>query len=250
MKLMLIPALLCGLLHCATQASGVTIESVPGSGLDGFIQTELEETVSLTCTHEATSEDDSELVWLRNGALVSLNEVNKKGPSRVCISPVILDDREAIFTCHLQGNASVSASVVLNVTYPPSLNGSEVVTVEEEATMVLLCDIDAHPQVSAVVWTLNGTEVDLKAGRFSLTNDGLTSKLSTDKVQRSLHEGTYSCMAESPMYGSRDKEFTVDVTDKTLKFPLYPMIAGIVVVCLTTILAVASRWRKIVKCFK
>lgn len=78
--------------------------------------------------------------------------------------------------------------------------------------MVLLCEMDAHPPVSGIEWTLNGTKVDLKAGRFSLTNDGLTSRLSTTKVQKSLHEGTYSCTAVSPMYGPQTKEFTVSVT--------------------------------------
>lgn len=239
---MLLNSLLC----CAAQTSGVTIESTPGIDSYGFIHTELEETVSLTCISEA----DSELVWLRNDAPVSLKEGNKKGQSRVCISPVILADREAIFTCHQRSNTSERSSVKLNVTYPPALTGSEVVTVEEEATMVLLCNIEAHPPVSALMWTFNGTEVDLKAGRFVLTNNGLTSTLSTDKVQRSLHEGVYSCIADSPMYGTRTQVFTVDVTDKTLKFPLWPMVAGIVVVCLTTILAVASRWRKIAKLCK
>uniref|UniRef100_A0A8C6T4K3 Transmembrane and immunoglobulin domain containing 1 n=1 Tax=Neogobius melanostomus TaxID=47308 RepID=A0A8C6T4K3_9GOBI len=225
----------------------VSITSTPDDGVDGIIHTELGKTVSLTCTHNATSEADSELVWLRNDAVVSLNEGNKKGQSRVCISPVILADKEATFTCHLQSNASDRASVVLNVTYPPSVTDAEVITVEEEATMVLPCDIDAHPPVSSVIWNLNGTEMDLKAGRFILTNDGLTSRLSTDKVQRSLHEGTYECIVDSPLYGSQTNVFTVNVTDKTMKFPLWPMVAGIVVVCLTTLLAVAARWRKIVK---
>lgn len=232
---------------CAAQTPGITIESSPAiSG--GFIQTELEETVSLTCRH--ASEVDSELVWLRNDALVSLNEGNKNGQSRVCISPVILADREAVFTCHLQNNASDRASVVLNVTYPPPLSGSEMKTFEEEETMVLECNIEANPPVSAVMWTLNGTEVDLKEFGFSLTNNGFSSRLTTDSVERSLHEGTYSCITQSPMYGQRAKVFNVNVTDKTLKFPLWPMIAGIVVVFLTSVLAVAARWKKIVKCCK
>lgn len=250
MKLIWILSLLSCLLCWAAQTSGVTIESTPAAGLEGFIHTELEETVSLTCRPDAASDADAELVWLRNGARVSLNEGNKNGQSRVCISPVILADKEAVFTCHLQSNSTESASVVLNVTYPPSVSGSEEMTVEEEAKMVLECNIDAVPAVSAVLWTLNGTEVDLREGKFSLTNNGLMSQLSTGKVQRSLHEGTYSCRADSPMYGPQTKVFIINVTDKVMKFPLYPMIAGIVVVCLTTILAVASRWRKIAKCCK
>lgn len=35
--------------------------------------------------------------------------------------------------------------------------------------------------------------------------------------------------------------------EKTLKLPLYPIIAGVVVVCLTGLLAVVSRWTKISK---
>lgn len=32
-----------------------------------------------------------------------------------------------------------------------------------------------------------------------------------------------------------------------MKFPMMPMIAGLVVVVLTTLLAVVSRWKKIIK---
>lgn len=35
--------------------------------------------------------------------------------------------------------------------------------------------------------------------------------------------------------------------DTTMKFPLMPIIAGAVVVCLTALLAVVSRWEKITK---
>ncbi|KAJ0004525.1 hypothetical protein NQD34_010739 [Periophthalmus magnuspinnatus] len=250
MRLMLIPAILNCLFYFSTQTSGVTIESIPAANSEGYILTELNKTISLTCKHDATSDIDNELVWLRNDALVSLNEGNKNGQSRVCISPVILEDRETIFTCYLRSNASNRVSVVLNVTYPPPLTDSEEITVEEEASLILNCVIEAYPPVSSVVWMLNGTEVDLKEGRFTLANNGLSSTLSTEKVQQSLHEATYICAAVSPLYGTKTKVFTVNVTDKTLKFPLYPMIAGIVVVCLTSILAVASRWRKIVKCCK
>ncbi|XP_072302218.1 transmembrane and immunoglobulin domain-containing protein 1 isoform X2 [Eucyclogobius newberryi] len=230
--------------------TGVTIESTPVANSDGYIHTALEEIVSLTCKHNTTSEDDNELVWLRNDVQVSLNEGNKKGQSRVCISPVILEDRETTFTCHLRNNASDRHSVVLNVTHAPPLTDPEVVTVEEEASLILKCNIEAYPPVSSVVWKLNGTNVDLKASQLTLTNDGLFSTLTTEKVQRSLHEATYHCETESPLYGPQTKVFTVHVTDKTLKFPLYPMIAGIVVVSLTALLAVAARWRKIVKCVK
>lgn len=71
--------------------------------------------MSLVCLGSET-EDDEELVWLRNGAAVSLKEENKNGISRVCVTPVIYEDNGATFTCHLSRNNTVRASVTLNVT--------------------------------------------------------------------------------------------------------------------------------------
>ncbi|XP_068572599.1 transmembrane and immunoglobulin domain-containing protein 1 [Cebidichthys violaceus] len=252
MKLMFRPLLFHFLLLCAIQTFGVKIQSDPEVNSEGVIQTELEKIVSLVCHSDGGHEAqvDEELVWLRNGAVVSLTEENKKGHSSVCVSPVIYEDDGATFTCHLGKNATVKASVTLNVTYHPQLSGLEEVAVEEEAELVLRCDIWANPTVSSVSWTLNGSAVDLVAGGFSLTNDGFTSQLTTNSVERSLHEGTYQCTVKSPIYGEHSKQFSVTVTGKTLKVPLMPMIAGIVVVCLTTLFAVVSRWKKITKCCK
>ncbi|XP_047462105.1 transmembrane and immunoglobulin domain-containing protein 1 [Mugil cephalus] len=244
-------ALLLLLLCCATQILGISIQTTPDAD-GGVIATELDKTVSLVCALGASSEteDDNELVWLRNSALVSLVEENKKGRSSVCVSPVIYDDNDATFTCYQRTNDTVRMSVTLNVTYPPQLSGAEDVVVEEEAELVLQCNIQANPPVSSVSWTHNGTAVDLLAGGFSVTNDGFTSQLRSRFGERGLHEGTYSCTAVSPKYGSHSKVFHVSVTDKTIKFPLMPMIAGIVVVCLTALLAIVARWKKIAKCCK
>lgn len=247
MKFMLIPVLFSLFLHCTSQ-SAITIESTPAANADGFIHASLQDTVSLTCKTDII--EDNELVWLRNDAVVSLQEGNKQGQSKLCISPVILEDTEATFTCYQRSNISDKVSVVLNITYPPALTESEQVTVEEEATLALQCNIKALPPVSSVTWILNGTKVDLGTGLFTITTDTFTSKLSTEKVHRLLHEGLYQCIADSPMYGIHTMDFKVTVTAKTLKFPLFPMIAGIVVVCLTAILAVVSRWKKITKCCK
>ncbi|CAJ1063944.1 hypothetical protein L3Q82_022261 [Xyrichtys novacula] len=235
------------LLHCATQTLGVKIESVPAFNGERVIQTELEKTVSLVCQPEGGLESEEELMWLRNDAAVTLKEGNTKGSSKVCVTPVIHDDNGATFTCRLRKNATISTSVTLDVTFPPQLSGSEEVTVEEEAVLALSCDIWANPQVSSVSWTLNGSAVDLLASGFTVTNDGSTSQLSTSSVEESLHQGTYQCTASSPKYGEHNKVFRVTVTEKTIKFPLMPIIAGVVVVVLTALLAVASRWKKIAK---
>lgn len=74
--------------------------------------------MSLLCQPEgsAETETDEELVWLRNGVMVSLKDDNKIGRSSVCVTPVIYEDNEATFTCHLSNNATRRASITLNVT--------------------------------------------------------------------------------------------------------------------------------------
>ncbi|XP_029304475.1 transmembrane and immunoglobulin domain-containing protein 1 [Cottoperca gobio] len=252
MKLMFRPLLFHLLLFCASQTLGVNIQTLPEVNSEGVIQTELEKTVSLVCQPDVghDTQADEELVWLRNGAAVSLTEGNKKGRSSVCVTPIIYEDNGATFTCHLRKNATVTASVTLNVTYPPQLSGSEEVVVEEEAMLVLQCDILANPPVSSVSWAFNGSEVDLLSGGFSLTNDGFTSQLTANRVKKSLQEGTYHCTTKSPIYGIDSKQFIVTVTEKTVKIPLMPFIAGVVVVFFTALLAVASWWNKITKCCK
>ncbi|XP_070699714.1 transmembrane and immunoglobulin domain-containing protein 1 [Pempheris klunzingeri] len=251
MKLMTASPLFHLFLCCATQTLGVQIQSVPDINGEGVIHTELTKIVSLVCQSDGGSEAEAEeeLVWLRNDAAVSLKEGNKNGRSTVCVTPIIHEDNGANFTCHLRKNATASASVTLNVTYPPQLTGSENVTVEEEAVLVLRCDIWANPPVSSLTWTLNGSKVDLLAGAFTVTNDGFTSQLSAERVEKSLHEGTYQCSADSPIYGGHRKLFHVTVTAKTMKL-MMPIIAGLVVVVLTALLAVASRWKKIATCCK
>uniref|UniRef100_A0A8C5G030 Ig-like domain-containing protein n=1 Tax=Gouania willdenowi TaxID=441366 RepID=A0A8C5G030_GOUWI len=248
MMLMLKVISLLLLLHCGCQTFGLEIQSDPGVNGDGVVQVDLEKTVSLVCAHDSTGsgtgeDEHEELVWLRNGAEVALKDENRKGHSSVCVTPVIHEDNRATFTCHLRGNTSVRTSVTLDVIYLPQLSGSEHITVENEAMLVLQCDIWANPPVSSVKWTMNGTAVDLVGGGFILTNDGFKSQLAAGSVEESLHQGTYQCMAD----GKYSKLFHVTVTEKTMKFPLYPMIAAVVVVSLTTILAVVARWKRIVQ---
>ncbi|XP_057677383.1 transmembrane and immunoglobulin domain-containing protein 1 isoform X2 [Corythoichthys intestinalis] len=235
---------------CASQTLSITIESVPSADVGGVILTELETTVSLVCRSNRFEDEEAELVWLRNGAKVALKEGNRQGQSTVCITPVIHQDNGATFTCHMGGNASVEASVTLNVTYPPTLSGSEEVWVEDASPLFLQCDTFSNPPVSSVHWTFNGSTLDLLAGGFTIAEDGYYSRLSANKAEKSKHEGLYRCVADSPVYGIKSKDFLVTVTEKTVKFPLMPIIAGVVVVCLTTILAIFSRWDRIVKCCK
>lgn len=107
-----------------------------------------------------------------------------------------------------------------SVTYPlrcspsdaPQISGSDYVMVEEEAELLLQCDIWANPPVSSVSWTLNGIRVDLEAGGFTVSNDGFKSRLSANKAEKRLHEGTYQCSASSSIYGVHTKLFYVTLT--------------------------------------
>ncbi|XP_041864459.1 transmembrane and immunoglobulin domain-containing protein 1 [Melanotaenia boesemani] len=238
------------LFYCGTQTLGINIQTIPDVNGDGIIEVELQKTVTLVCGLNGDTPSDEELVWLRNGAVVDLKDGNKKGRSSVCINPVIYEDNGATFACHLHANTSDKASVSLNVTYHPQLSGSEEVTVEIDSPLVLQCDMRANPPVSSMTWSLNGSIVVLLEGGFAVTNDGFKSQLQVNKVDKLLHEATYQCTSDSPKYGQHSKTFYVTVTEKTIKFPLMPMIAGLVVVGLTAILAVASRWKKITKCCK
>lgn len=94
---------------------GVNIHSVPDFNTDNVIETEVNKTVSLLCEPKS-AQTDEELVWLRNGALVSLQEQNKKTHSSICVTPVLHEDDGAVFTCSLRKNSSASASVTLHVT--------------------------------------------------------------------------------------------------------------------------------------
>ncbi|XP_072230667.1 transmembrane and immunoglobulin domain-containing protein 1 isoform X2 [Leuresthes tenuis] len=238
--------LLCG----ATQTLGIIIQSNPAINSEGTIQVDAQKTVSLKCEVDGDIPADEELVWLRNGAMVQLSDDNKKGHSSVCVTPVLTEDNDAIFTCHLQTNKSDKASVTLNVTYAPALSGTEEIKVELESPLVLECDMRANPPVSSMSWTLNGSKVDLLEGGFTVTNNGITSRLQVNSVNKHLHEATYKCTAVSPMFPESSQTFDVIVTEKTLNFPLMPIIAGVVVVCATALLAIVSRWRKIRQCFK
>lgn len=95
---------------------------------------------------------------------------------------------------------------------PPQISGSEDVAVEEESDLLLQCDIEANPPVANTSWTLNGEELDLAAGGFTVTNDGFKIQLLASRVEKSLHEGTYACSAYSDKYGQHTKTFSVTLT--------------------------------------
>ncbi|XP_061105360.1 transmembrane and immunoglobulin domain-containing protein 1 [Conger conger] len=225
----------------------VRLQSTPQAN-GGWITTQLNQVVSLTCLLD-TADPEKELEWFRNGALVRLEGGDSSEAVSLCINPVFKEDNSVIFTCQLKKDASANASVQLEVQFPPELPNNETLEVEEESDVVLTCDAHANPQVT-VTWLLDGSELDMESGGYVQAQDAMTARLSFYNIQRSIHQGTYSCTTHSPKYGDSTKTFELLVTDKTMKFPLGPIIAGVVVVLLTLLLAFISRWKRIKQCCK
>lgn len=225
----------------------VTIESCPLAN-GNIILTKAEETITLTCVtdHGIDPSDQNELQWYRNSAQVDLNESNRLYQSSLCVQPITKEDNGVIFTCQLKGDASVNSSVELDVQFAPDLNDTEELIVEKQSDVVLSCETRANPAVT-MVWKKDGEVLDLTTGGYTTTSDGITSKLSMRNVKREVHEGTYTCEITSSVFGIRSNTFKITVEDKTLQFPQGPIIAGVVVVASTIILAIISRFDKILK---
>ncbi|XP_062392510.1 transmembrane and immunoglobulin domain-containing protein 1-like [Sardina pilchardus] len=230
------------------RAEALEVASNPPVDGGGFIQTRLDQIVGLEC-RTAAADGKAELQWFRNGMPVALQEGNYISESHLCIQPVTREDNGAIFRCQVKNNAALNGSLQLEVTYAPELSGKEELSVEEESSLTLSCDSRANPPVT-MVWSRDGQALDLSEGRFTATNDGVTARLSVRSVERELHQGEYTCTATSPVEPQKTKSFQITVTDKTIKFPRDPMIAGIVVVVCTAILALLARWERIAKCCK
>ncbi|XP_030638961.1 transmembrane and immunoglobulin domain-containing protein 1 [Chanos chanos] len=231
---------------CSARSGAISVESNHIVN-DYLIVTELEETVSLKCrTDEGTGEQ--ELQWLRNGLKVQLTEENKMSESSLCIHPVSREDDGVIFTCQLRKDASMNVTIELEVKYAPDLSGTEEIEVEEQSDVTLSCNVKANPAVT-VRWERDGEILDMSTGGYTASNNGVTAELSIKNVKQPIHPGNYMCVA-TYMAKELSKTFKLAVTEKTMKFPLGPTIAGVVVVFFTILLAILSRWQKIAKCCK
>ncbi|KAL4608439.1 transmembrane and immunoglobulin domain-containing protein 1 [Arapaima gigas] len=231
------------LLLLSAQSTAVRVESSPAA-VDGLIRVDAGRPVSLTCLLEITSAADEELQWFRNEMPVSLQEGNRQNRSSLCLSPVSADDDGVTFKCQLRSNGSVSTSVQLEVFFFPELSGVDNVTVEEDGEISFVCDTYAKPQAN-VTWMFNGEVVDLGSGGYALFRNTWETRLSIYKVERHVHQGQYSCVVTSSKFGTRTKTFSLTVEGKKVKFPLGPIIAGLVVVFCTALLALVSRWKRI-----
>ncbi|XP_059381624.1 transmembrane and immunoglobulin domain-containing protein 1 isoform X2 [Carassius carassius] len=237
-------------LLCLVSQVKVTIESCP-LATGNLLRTEIEKTLTLTCIIDEGIDpsNQNELQWFRNGVQVNLAEENRRSQSSLCIQPVTKEDNGAVFICQLKADASVNSSIEFDVQYPPDLNDTKEVFVEETSDVVLSCDVHANPPVT-VAWKKDGEVLDLTSGSYKTTNNGINARLSITKAKRNVHQGTYTCEVNSSLYGIMGRTFTVMVQDKVLRFPVGPTIAGVVVVVCTIVFALISRRNTIIKCIK
>ncbi|XP_050949289.1 transmembrane and immunoglobulin domain-containing protein 1 [Labeo rohita] len=237
--------LLCFVSH----VKAVTVESYP-LATGSLLRTEVEKTVTLTCMTDEGIDPSTqkELQWFRNGVRVNLAEENRLYRSSLCVQPVTKEDNGVIFTCQLKGDASMNSSIEFDVQYPPDLNDTKELFVEETTDVVLSCDVRANPPVT-VAWKKNGEVLDLTSGSYKTTSNGITAQLSITKAKRDIHQGMYICEVNSAVYGIMARTFNITVEDKVLRFPLGPTIAGVVVILCTIVFAIISRRNKI-KCGK
>ncbi|KAK2872938.1 hypothetical protein Q8A67_022835 [Cirrhinus molitorella] len=238
--------LLCFVSH----VKAVTVESCP-LATGTLLQTEVKKTVTLTCMTDEGMDPSKqkELQWFRNGARVNVPEENRLYRSSLCVQPVTKEDNGVIFMCQLKGDASVNSSIKFDVKYPPDLNDTMEMFVEETTDAVLSCDVRANPPVT-VAWKKDGKVLDLTSGSYKTTNNGITAQLSITKAKRDVHQGTYICEVNSAVYGTMARMFNVTVEDKVLRFPLGPTISGVVVILCTILFAIISRRNKIKCCSK
>ncbi|NWX46452.1 TMIG1 protein, partial [Steatornis caripensis] len=195
--------------------------------------------VSLSCLVQNSSQAE-ELLWYRGDGKVDLKEGNKVNVSNICIFPVTESDNGVTFTCKLAQDKSVQVSVILDVKFPPQLDGEESLQIEEDKDVTLTCNSKSNPQVQTA-WYKNTTTLTLQQNRYHVYQNSEVFQLSITKVQKS-DNGTYTCMV-----GDKRKHFHLTVEDKPPVFPKEAVIAAAVVVTLIVLFGIVARKDKIFK---
>ncbi|XP_072495974.1 transmembrane and immunoglobulin domain-containing protein 1 isoform X2 [Notamacropus eugenii] len=202
---------------------------------------------SLKCAVQNHSQEE-ELLWFREDRRVDLKDENKINSSDICIYPVTEDDNGVTFTCKLKRNQSMSISVILNVTYEPILNGTDLRRVEEGSNIKIDCKVKSNPPAQ-MMWYRNDSLLNLEKDHHQIYQTSELLQLSISKVQKS-DNGTYSCHANSPLK-LEIKDFHLIVEDKKFTVPIEPIITATVVVVLTIGFGLIARRKAIMKlCIK
>ncbi|XP_051891913.1 transmembrane and immunoglobulin domain-containing protein 1-like [Pristis pectinata] len=205
----------------------------------------ISDALTLKCT-VINSTQDEELVWLRGDRVINLKPKNRINVSTVCIDPITADDNDATFSCHLSRDSTIKRSVLLDIRFIPILsrNGDEQVEVYNGSDATLTCKVKSNPP-AVMSWYKDNDTLKLVAGKHYVYWDSGAFTLSIKKVQK-VENGTYICIANSTL-GSRNLAFHLNVKDKPYEVPIEPVIAGVVVILLTGLFGIISRWNKIIE---
>ncbi|XP_028722866.1 transmembrane and immunoglobulin domain-containing protein 1 [Peromyscus leucopus] len=202
---------------------------------------------SLECAVQNHTRDE-ELLWYREDGRVDLKTGNKINSSSVCVSPISENDDGVRFTCKLQSDQQVSVSVVLNVIFPPLLDGDAFQTIGEDKDVSLVCIVKANPPAQ-MTWHKNNSVLILEKDRHQIQETRESFQLSITKVKKS-DSGVYSCVASSSLK-TETMDFHLVVTDKVPDLPIEAIIAACVVVVLTLGFGLLARRKRIMKlCMK
>lgn len=82
---------------------------------------------------------------------------------------------------------------------------------EEGKEAVLSCSVQANPQVT-VSWLRDGAALDLQKDGLTIYQDSAEAKLIITNPGQNQHQGTYTCVTESPEFGQMTKSIHVVVT--------------------------------------
>ncbi|XP_059827479.1 transmembrane and immunoglobulin domain-containing protein 1-like [Hypanus sabinus] len=206
----------------------------------------ISESLSLTCT-VVNNRQDEELVWLREDRVINLKPLNRINVSTVCIDPITADDNNVTFSCHLSRNSTVKRSVLLDVRFVPILSQDGGVDVEAYSgdVVTLTCNVKSNPP-ALMSWHKDNNTLKMEAGKHHVNWDSSAFTLLIKKVQK-WQNGTYVCRADSTL-GSRSLYFNLSVKDKPYQVPYEPIIAGIVVILLTSLFGIFSRRHAVIEC--
>ncbi|NWX05316.1 TMIG1 protein, partial [Caloenas nicobarica] len=223
-------------------ATGLEL-SVNDHTADFSLTTYTDQSVSLSCLVQSSSQDE-ELLWYREDGQVNLEDENKVNVSNICIYPVTESDNGVTFTCMLARDESVQVSVTLDVQFPPQLSGEESLQIEEDKDVTLSCNSKSNPQ-SQAIWYKDNTTLTLQQDRYKVYQTSEVFQLSITKAQKS-DNGTYTCVLQSS-WGEYRKDFHLTVEDKKTPFPTEAVIAAAVVVTITILFGIVARRDKIFK---
>ncbi|KAE8622097.1 hypothetical protein XENTR_v10005095 [Xenopus tropicalis] len=201
----------------------------------------ISEMASLRCEVLDNTRNE-ELIWYRGIRQVDVSKKNNVNSSQVCIFPLSTEDNGVSFTCLLKRDNTVKLSVMLDIRFPPILEGESSVTVEVGKSAQLTCIVKANPQAE-MVWKKNGVVVTMEKSRYRQYLDSDKFQLNIDKVVET-DGGIYTCVAvatDDNTTTTETKMFELLVEGKKEVLPVEAIAAAVVVGALVILFGLFAR---------